>query len=207
MDSYARTYFEGDTSGYKLGYALYDSRARWIPLMKEIVRFKSGGDALDIGCAYGFFLKFLPASFRKHGIEISPEAVAFARKNNPGARIFAGDFLKRKFIGKFDVITAFEVLEHLPDLGRPLGKIRSLLKEDGYFFASFPVVESFLERKWFTHFDETHVNPSGKVLDEIEKKFDILSRKFTFDCFSFIVISRFRIAPVHQSYFVVAQRK
>lgn len=200
-------YFEGKTSGYKLGYKLYNSRIRWIPPIKEVTRFKTGGNVLDIGCAYGFFLKFLPPAFRKYGIEISANAAAHAKANSD-AHIIAGDFLKKKFSRNFfDVVTAFEVLEHLPKLRETIDKIHSLLRNDGYLIASFPIVKSFLERKWFTQFDETHINPSDKVLAEVERKFEILDRKFTFDCFSFILISRFRIAPVHQSYFIIARKK
>lgn len=210
MDEYFNkaAYFEGKTSGYKLGYRLYNSRIRWIPPMKELMRFKSSGNVLDVGCAYGFFLKFLPSSFSKHGIEISRSAAMHAQANNPASRIIAGDFLKAKFAKNFfDVVTAFEVLEHLPRLGSTIDKIHALLKKDGYLIASFPIVESSLERKWFTQFDETHINPSDRVISEIERKFEILDKKFTFDCFSFIVISSFRIAPVHQSYFIIAKKK
>ena len=201
-------YFKGKTSGYKLGYRLYDSKVRWIPPIREAMRFKEGGNILDIGCAYGFFLKFLPSSFRKYGVEISRSAAAQAKLNNPKGNIAGGDFLKKRYPENFfDIITAFEVLEHLPKLRETIEKMHTLLKKDGYLIASFPIVESFLERKWFTQFDESHINPSDKVLSDLGKKFIVINRKFTFDCFSLIIISKFRIFPVHQSYFIVARKK
>lgn len=202
------TYFKGKTSGYILGYELLNSKRRWNPIIKEIMKSKQNGKILDIGCAYGFLLKFLPNSFKKYGIELSEDAVLSAKSENPEADIYLGNFIKTKFDeNTFDVITAFETLEHIPELTETIEKAYALLKKDSYFIVSFPIVESFLERKWFTMFDKTHINPSGKILNEIKRKFDVLSIKYTFECFKFILITKYRIFPVHQSYFIVASKK
>ena len=203
-----QSYFEGKTSGYKFGgYELLNARIRWTPIIREITRFKKDGSILDVGCAYGYFLKFLPTSFRKYGVELSKEAIEYAHAQNTDYLVIYGDFLKTKFKKRyFDVITVFETLEHLHELSKTIKKIHTILKNDGYFFASFPIVESFLEKKWFTNFDETHINPSEKVLKEIKKQFKIIDYKYTFDCLKFILITKYRIAPVHQSYFLVCQK-
>lgn len=193
---------------YVRGYESLNSRMRWVPIIKEIIKFKQEGKILDIGCAYGFFLKFLPNSFEKYGVDKSKIAVSHARLENPEAKIFLGDFIKTKFEkNKFDIITAFETLEHITDLKEIIEKVQNLLKKDGYFIASFPVVESFLEKKWFTMFDKTHINHSDKVLNEIKRKFNIILTKYTFDCVKFIIIPKYRIFPVHQSYFIIAHNK
>ena len=193
---------------YWKGYDSLNTKHRWKPLVKEILKFKKGGNILDIGCAYGFLLKFLPDSFKKYGIDKSGIAVGSARLENPQAKIFLGDFTKTKFEeNSFDVITAFEVLEHITELKETIEKAYDLLKKDGYFIASFPIVESFLEKKWFTMFDKTHINPSGKILGEIKRRFNIVSSKYTFDCVKFIIIPKFRTFPVHQSCFIIAHKK
>ena len=193
---------------YWNGYESLNIRVRWEPIIKEIMRFKQGGKILDIGCAYGFLLKFLPNSFEKYGVDRSKIAVNRAKRENPQAKIYLGDFTKTKFEeNSFDVITVFETLEHVVELGKTIEKAHSLLKEDGYLIASFPIVESFLEKKWFTMFDKTHINPSGRVLGEIKRRFNIVSNKYTFDCVKFIMIPSFRTFPVHQSYFIVGHKK
>lgn len=201
---------------YAKGYESLNHNARWRPLAKEILKYKQNGRILDIGCAYGFLLRQLPDAFEKHGIDMSQITVERARKENPSASITQGDFNMMKWEetfheGSFDVITAFEtlehLLEHLGDLKLVIEKINYLLKDNGYFFASFPIVESWLERKWFTMFDKTHINPSGKVLDEVKKRFEIVNQKYTFDCVKFIMLPTLRIFPVHQSYFITARKK
>ena len=201
-------YFETSPYRYIFGYKTLNSRMRWTPLIKEIMRFKQEGTILDIGCAYGFLLKFLPNSFEKYGVDKSKIAVLSARQGNPQAKIYLGNFVKTKFEKNFfDVITAFEVLEHVIDLKGTVEKVHDLLKKDGYFIASFPVVESRLQVKWFTLFDETHINHSDKVLNEIKRKFDIIQTKYVFDCFKFELVLKYRIFPVHHSYFIIARKK
>src|SRR4030095_16346994 len=56
-------------------------------------------------------------------IEIDPEAAAHARKVTPD--VFHGDPMDAPFApGSFDLVTAFHVLEHLPD---PVGVLRRML--------------------------------------------------------------------------------
>jgi 2-polyprenyl-3-methyl-5-hydroxy-6-metoxy-1,4-benzoquinol methylase len=45
-----------------------------------IEHFINDGKILDVGCNGGFFLEALSTKFEKHGIEIDPEAVAYAKK-------------------------------------------------------------------------------------------------------------------------------
>lgn len=202
------SYFKGKSSGYLMGYKLLNSLTRWKPIIKEIMKYKKEGRILDIGCAYGYLLKFLPNYFNKYGIEISTDAVLIAKREAFNANIVSGDFIQTKFEDNyFDVITALETLEHLPELRDCIEKIHNLLKKDGYFIVSFPVVESNLQKRWFTQFDKTHINPSGKVLNEINRKFEIISVKYTFDMFKMITISRFKYFPVHHAYFIVARKR
>ena len=57
------------------------------------------------------------------GIEIDPEAAARARQVTPN--VFHGDPMDAPFApGSFDLVTAFHVLEHLPD---PVGVLRRML--------------------------------------------------------------------------------
>ncbi len=73
---------------------------------------------LDLGCAFGFFLESLPCEFRKCGVDASEHAIRQAAARVPDAQLIVGDCAAPPFRGPFDVIVAFDVLEHIPDLGR-----------------------------------------------------------------------------------------
>lgn len=192
---------------YWKGYESLNYKTRWQPLVNEVLKYKKEGSVLDIGCAYGFFLRQMPDTFEKSGIDMSEVAATRAKKENPNAHIFNLSFDNFDLKIKYDIITCFETLEHLEKLEEALEKVYTLLNYDGYFIASFPITESWIEKKWFTMFDKTHINPSNAILSEIEGKFWIIDKKYTFDCVRFILLPRFRTFPVHQSYFIFAQKK
>jgi 2-polyprenyl-3-methyl-5-hydroxy-6-metoxy-1,4-benzoquinol methylase len=82
------------------------------------------GRLLDVGCATGRFLQRMAAiGWRVSGIELDPEAAAKARSVTPD--IVVGDPAVLTLPAqRFDVITAFHVVEHLPD---PLAALRNML--------------------------------------------------------------------------------
>lgn len=84
-------------------------------LEKVLLRGKS---ILDIGCFDGGFLKPLAGFYNTYGIEIHEEARRIAEKN--GIEIVGGDFSSIK--GKFECVTAFDIIEHVEEPGRFLEK-------------------------------------------------------------------------------------
>jgi SAM-dependent methyltransferase len=83
------------------------------------------GRLLDVGCATGRYLRQMGAvGWKLAGIEFDPEAAAKARTVTPD--VFEGDPVDAPFApGRFDVVTAFHVIEHLPD---PLGALRRMVE-------------------------------------------------------------------------------
>ncbi len=95
-------------------------------------------EILDIGCAAGYFLEVAKRNgFNVYGIEISKEASAFANKEF-GIKIIAPDLLSISSENKYDVITMFQVLEHLPFPKEQLMKVYDLLKPGGILFIEVP---------------------------------------------------------------------
>jgi len=96
---------------------------------------------LDVGCGGGGFLKRArDLGFRITGVDYNAERLA-AVGAELGADVFAGsieDFARARPDERFDVITIFEVVEHLDDPGRWLDVMHSLLKPGGYFFIGLP---------------------------------------------------------------------
>lgn len=107
----------------------------------------AGLKILDVGCSSGLFL----AEARTHGMdcygtEISPETSAFARKHYD-LEIHQGDWRSAGYAdGFFDVISLFDVIEHLRDPQRELKDLERLLKPGGLLLQSTPDIDGLFPR-------------------------------------------------------------
>ena len=100
---------------------------------------KKGGALLDIGCGMGLAMKFFKKKgLNTYGFDPSEKAVEYCKKNGLEV-IHAGlegiDVFKNK---KFDVITLFNVLEHLPDPKKTINEIRDVLSQKGILMIDVP---------------------------------------------------------------------
>lgn len=94
---------------------------------------------LDIGCGPGFFLATAAQrGWQVHGIEPSRQAAAHAR--NLGATVTEGFFGPdtAKDLGRFDVVTLTNMLEHVPDPIAILTEARDLLDPGGALCVGVP---------------------------------------------------------------------
>jgi len=102
------------------------------------------GQLLDIGCATGDFLHAAQErKWRVVGIEINKEAARVAREQY-GLEVTTGSL--ESFIipsHTFDVITLWDVLEHLPSPSVTLSRCYDLLDEDGILVFTIPNLDSF----------------------------------------------------------------
>ncbi len=125
---------------YRPGVSFLNNELR----LKEILKHKGAGKLLDVGCACGFFLKFAQEHFDTYGIEISREAAEKAKEIAPGAEVIRCDAQDRYPFGdnSFDIVTAFDVIEHLRDPATCLDEVFRVLKPDGYLFLQTPTDKS-----------------------------------------------------------------
>lgn len=92
---------------------------------------------LDVGCAAGFALTALAErGYAVHGVELSAEMAALAAKRlGAPERIHCGTIeevaTRNLFGGRFDVITMFDVVEHIEDPVAFLATARQLLAPGG----------------------------------------------------------------------------
>lgn len=108
------------------------------------------GSLLEIGTGEGHQTEHLAKLCdRLSGIDVSPTAIARARQRVPGATLYAGDLHAQAWAGergRYDVVTAFEVLYYLSDIPKMLGAMSRLGKACAisYFAPSAKVVEPAL---------------------------------------------------------------
>jgi SAM-dependent methyltransferase len=105
-------------------------------------RFAAGARVLDIGCGTGYGTAELAQQAQTvTGIDVSDDALAFAREHYPipNAKFFAASATAVPFSSaSFDLITAFEVIEHLDNWHDLLIEARRLLHPNGTLLVSTP---------------------------------------------------------------------
>ena len=100
--------------------------------------FRRTGRLLDIGCGAGTLLHAARrAGWDAAGTEVSRPAVEHVR--GEGFEVFAGELQQARFPdGHFDVVTASEILEHLPDPRVLLAEAARILRPGGLFWGTTP---------------------------------------------------------------------
>jgi len=100
------------------------------------------GKLLDVGCGEGVFVNHArKAGFEAYGIDFSRESIDAGKQLYNLDSLFTGtlqEVQEKTRIQQFDVITSFEVLEHLDDPRAFLREISLLLKKDGSLVVSVP---------------------------------------------------------------------
>jgi len=100
-------------------------------------RLKGDIDILDIGCGTGTELKTMAKYGNLNALDINENAVRIAQDN--GFNTIVSDIEKEKLEKeKYDIISAFDVLEHINDDYFALSNIYQALKEDGVFLFTLP---------------------------------------------------------------------
>ncbi len=116
---------------------------------KEIQRYKKKGKALDVGASAGWFLDVQPKGWVVNGIEKYSSAVPLKYKKN----IKHVDIYDLAFHSSYDVITMWNVIEHLENPNKALKIIHNALNTDGILGISFPNSSGLISRMSYFLFD------------------------------------------------------
>ena len=127
---------------------LYNSRLNLIESL-----YPGKGDLLDIGCGAGFFLNSAKErGWNCHGLEILPEYIKYAKEN------FALENIRFESLDEpltydentFDVITLWDLIEHLRNPLKSLKQINRVMKPGGLLVIWNPNVKNsiLLKENW-----------------------------------------------------------
>lgn len=92
-----------------------------------------GGRWLDVGCSAGFVLAAAEeAGFEAWGVELEAAAVRFGREQLGLTNIVCGTLEAQHYPARhFDVISMYDVIEHVPDLNAVVAELARILRPGG----------------------------------------------------------------------------
>lgn len=143
----------------KLFIHLIDRRE---PVLSYLVKNKSSeSKLLDVGCGNGNFLKHSQKYFKCEGFDLSTDAIQLLKTEVPNIKLSVNNLFAYSNKSLFEIVTCFDVLEHLVDPTNALIKLKSLINDEGLIAISMPNGSSMGRKlkgkKWFGYEDQTHI--------------------------------------------------
>ena len=171
----------------------------WVKIQRHKLRFKfiqkfvKSGSLFDLGAGWGhFMLAGKELGYEVYGIEISEQPYLYC-VNDLKLPVDHIDFFKMDETKKFDVLTMWDVLEHIDKADAFLDKCNKVVKPGGYLFLQVPQIDSYFAKR---HKDNwkmmglDHVNYfSKKTITKILEAngFEVVKIKSSFEIKLFIM--------------------
>ncbi len=154
---YTREYFNNpafdtlDTERY-YGYDIYiedkvNIQKKFRKCLRYLKKYSKGGRLLDVGCATGFFLELArQEGWETKGVEASEFACEYAREKL-GLEVIRSNLINAKFeTQSFDVVTMWDVIEHLLDPRSELLEVNRIMRMGGILGIITPDIEALIPR-------------------------------------------------------------
>lgn len=145
-ENYSADYYVGDR-----GYADYEKekvalQSNFKRRVDDLRRHSVGGQLLEIGCAYGFFLELAKQYWTVTGIDVSQAAVSYARDHLHLQAFRSGveDFPLTS--SAYDVVAMWDAIEHFRDPFLAVEKIAHALKPGGLLALTTGNLDAWLAR-------------------------------------------------------------
>jgi 2-polyprenyl-3-methyl-5-hydroxy-6-metoxy-1,4-benzoquinol methylase len=117
---------------------------RYHELLDQMEVYRKTNKLLDVGCGIGYFLEVAKErGWEVYGTEYTDEAVTICR--DKGIKMQKGKLDPSHFEAEsFDVITSFEVIEHINNPLEELANFQSVLRKGGLVYVTTPNFNSLL---------------------------------------------------------------
>jgi 2-polyprenyl-3-methyl-5-hydroxy-6-metoxy-1,4-benzoquinol methylase len=129
-------------SNYAGKYDRYNPPHKIAGYLAEIRRLAPSGTLLDAGCAFGKFLREASRHYTCEGLDISEYALTVARQKVPDLPLHHAAIEAFDPGRTYDVVTCFDVLEHIPSLDLALGSLRRMLSPRSVLAVAVPVYDT-----------------------------------------------------------------
>ena len=167
----AKTGFEPSnfTSLYEL-----ESENFWFVVRNEFIKWSilkykpNPASVLEIGCGTGFVTSMLRSELPDANIlasELHDEALTFARNRVSGVEFITLNALELGFDKEFELVGAFDVLEHIDDDVEVIKNVYTALEKNGIFVLTVP------QHKWLWSAADVHAKHARRYdPNELESK-------------------------------------
>jgi 2-polyprenyl-3-methyl-5-hydroxy-6-metoxy-1,4-benzoquinol methylase len=164
-----------------------------------IKKYKKQGNLFDIGTGWGHFLYTAKiCSYNVDGIEIS-KLMHFFATNDLELNVRNEDLYEAEIPkNQYDIVTMWDVLEHLNEPQKAVKKAHEILKPDGIFVLQIPAIDSKIAKiekeKWIMLSAE-HINYFTKNSIKLfleNNGFEVLKIKSSFEFKLFLM---FKLLP------------
>lgn len=125
----------------------------WVKIQRHKLRFKliqkykSSGTLFDLGAGWGhFMLAGNELGYQTYGIEISEQPYLYC-KNDLKLNVDHIDFFKMDESKKFDIITMWDVLEHIDKADDFIDKCAKVNQLNGFLVLQVPQIDSYFAKK------------------------------------------------------------
>ena len=149
---------------------------RWVT---RVVKIKgNSGKWLDIGCSVGFVVKTAnDLGFDTFGIDVQGWAVEYGKKHLGLQNLACGQLKDQKYRNNFfDVISIYDVIEHIPDLDKFMTEIKRILAKDGIIDIITPDIGHWRTPKKLSEWNE--IKPSEHLYYFNKNTLSLLLNKY-----------------------------
>lgn len=123
----------------------------WLKVQRHLLRIKlikryiKSGSLFDLGAGWGHFLVAAKQEgYQIYGVEVSKYQYIYA-KENLNLPVDHIDFFKMEK-RQFDIITMWDVLEHIDEVDLFVGKCSEMINKNGYLILQVPQIDSFIAK-------------------------------------------------------------
>ena len=187
-----------------------EERSFWVRsrnrLFKSIIRKYSARlvtpKFLEIGCGTGAFIEALASEVNLDitGSEIYIKGLGYAKRRQPKVDFIQYDAQQGVLPEKFDIIAAFDVIEHIDDDVATIANIYDMLNDGGYFIVTVPQ-HKFLWSKLDQIVKHKRRYSRRELVDKLRKQgFSVVRRtSFVFVLFPLMAVARLLDRPTKDS--------